>query len=137
MKILRITQAELDASNKYKSGGVDFHGDLDIEAGLGMVAFDFVKVTGSVRAFTGSGISVGWGISCKGVLFFKNRLFAGISVYRSKQDEKATIECGKLEGGDVCYGKVIERGLPTLAGKVVEVVIDGVVYEAVVRAKHA
>jgi len=77
-----------------------------IEAGKWIEAGEWIKA--------GGGIEAGLSITCKGVLKFSYRLFAGTASWLdiSVDDENVTITCGKLEGGKVCYGTVVETGLP-------------------------
>ena len=131
MKTLIITKKDLDKDNYYcgKENLSDysnpFNGHIEIAESLGTVGFKTsLVVAGSIVAKAGSGITAGegitagwgikagYGIACKLTLSFKYRLFAGVSVYRDKSNEIKTITCGKLEGGTVCYGEVIETGLP-------------------------
>lgn len=65
-------------------------------------------------------------------------MFAGTNIYKDNiTDEEKTVTCGKLEGGEFCYGIIKELGLPEeikkLSGKLVKVEIDGQVYEAVIK----
>ena len=98
--------------------------NVEIEGGLGYVYFEKgIYVNGYVVAEAGSGIKAGSGIEagegivaglfiqCKKVLKFKLRLFAGVCWWREINENEKKITCGKLEGGEVCYGDVEELGL--------------------------
>ena len=141
--------------------GVDCN--VEIEANLGWVSFVALKVKGYIQALAGTGIEAsegikagegieaglgikaGWGIKagegieCKLALSFRYRLFAGTSVYRGTDTEEKQVECGRLEGGTVCYGDVKELGMPdepkkrSLSGKTVKVTLDGEEYEATIK----
>ena len=135
MKTIKLTAKDFDSNNQYK-GDIDFSNyydndfNVEIEANLGWVSFLALRVKGYIQALTGTGIKAGegieagWGIEagegieaglsikCKAKLSFKYRLFAGTATFRDMGCEEKEIECGKLEGGTVCYGTVKELGLP-------------------------
>ncbi len=117
-----------------------------IKAGWGIKAGEGIKAGWGIKAELG--IKAGWGIeagegivsglfiTCKLSLQFSTRIFAGICWWRKLQnDEEKTITCGKLIGGEVCYGIVKELGMPddkpkSLVGKIVEVKINDKQYKA-------
>ena len=72
----------------------------------------------------------GLAITCKLILSFKYRLFAGVAVWQNTNNEDMKITCGKLEGGTVCYGDVIETGIPDEPkdANPKEITVDGVIY---------
>ena len=80
-----------------------------IEAGDSIEAGDWIKAGDSIKAIRG-GINAGLSITCKGLLKFKLKLFAGISPYSWNENCSKTVTCGKLDG-NVVYGTVIETGL--------------------------
>jgi len=105
-----------------------------IEAGSGIKAGEGIKAGWGIRAGSGieagegikagSGIEAGWGIeagsgilaglsiTCKKVLSFRFRLFAGVAVYKQTvTDEEKRVTCGRLDGGEVVYGQVVELGM--------------------------
>ena len=141
MKTLKLTAEHFDQDGNY-IGAVDvsdYDGHIEIAADLGYVKFNSIAVKGWLLAKAGTGIEAGTGIKCQLVLSFTKRLFAGVSVFRSKADEIKHIECGKLAGGGVvCYGDVTETGLQQeatapLSGKTVSVTVDGITHEAIIK----
>jgi hypothetical protein len=53
------------------------------------------------------------GISAKLTLKVGYRVFAGISQWlKNPTTEQLQIKCGKFEGGEICYGNLVETGLP-------------------------
>ena len=130
MKTLRLTEKDFKETDYYwkeycgKEDVSDFDGNIEIEGNLSYVRFDSMKVSGHIWAEAGTSIKAGDGIeagtsikaglsiSCKLVLKFSYRLFAGVAVWRNKYNEEKKITCGRLEGGEVCYGDVEELGLP-------------------------
>ncbi|MFA5636579.1 MAG: hypothetical protein WC977_11845 [Anaerovoracaceae bacterium] len=110
----------------------DFDGHVEIDAGLGVVVFGAIRISGFLSAGAGTGIEAGegieagtgieagggidagggikagGGIGCGGVLKFNYRLFAGTSPYVSDPD--STVRCKRLEGGTLAYGELIEGG---------------------------
>jgi hypothetical protein len=81
-----------------------------IEAGTGIEAGEGIKAGWGIEA--GTDIDAGEGIEAGGMIKFADRLFAGTAVYRSIKNEIKEVKCKKLEGGTVCYGTVIETGVP-------------------------
>jgi hypothetical protein len=60
----------------------------------------------------GEGISAGMGISAKLTLKAGYRIFAGISRWvKNPTTDQLQIKCGKFEGGEICYGNLVETGL--------------------------
>ena len=118
MKTLRLTEKDFKETDYYwkeycgKEDVSDFDGNIEIEGNLSYVRFDSMKVSGHIWAEAGTSIKAGLSISCKLVLKFSYRLFAGVAVWRNKYNEEKKITCGRLEGGEVCYGDVEELGLP-------------------------
>jgi hypothetical protein len=114
----------------------DFDGYLEIEANLGWVFFQSVKVSGGLGIEAGSGIEAGWGIkagwgieagsgikaglgieaglgiACKLSLKCSYRIFAGLALWKKEvSDEEKTVSCKRLEGGGkVEYGILKETG---------------------------
>ena len=131
MRTLRITAADVkDGKYVGKEDVSNFEGHIEIAGGLGWVTFaGYLCASGYISAGAGSGIKAGegieagWGIeagegivsglwiSCKAVLTFRLRLFAGVCWWREITDDEKTITCGVLRGGEVCYGIVKETGL--------------------------
>ena len=100
----------------------------NIEAGYGIKAGCGIEAGCGIKA--GWGIEAGWGIVCKLELSSKLRIFAGLVTWRMSTKEEMQIKVGKLVLGQVCYGELIETGLPKedcCDGKVVE--IEGKKYQ--------
>ena len=99
-----------------------------IEAGCGIKAGDGIKAGWGIEAGSGIeagcgikagydikarwGIKAGWGIFCKLTLNSGLRIFAGLCLWRLPTKEETEIKCGKLEHGEICFGNLIETGLP-------------------------
>jgi len=91
----------------------------------------------------GEGIKAGLSISCKRRLSFAYNLFAGICTWKKVSNDEKTITCGKLEPRDtdskIEYGVLNEIGLPneiktpSLSGKEVKIILDGVEYVATIK----
>ena len=103
---------EIDFTTKYE-------GSIEIEGGLGWVKFKRLWVSGRIVAdrgtgiSAGEGISAGMGISAKLTLKAGYRIFAGISRWvKNPTTDQLQIKCGKFEGGEICYGNLVETGLP-------------------------
>ena len=109
---------EIDFTTKYE-------GSIEIEGGLGWVEFKRLWASGRIVAergtgiSAGEGISAGWGISAgegisaKLTLKAGYRIFAGISQWvKNPTTDQLQIKCGKFEGGEICYGNLVETGLP-------------------------
>ena len=97
---------EIDFTTKYE-------GSIEIEGGLGWVKFKRLQVSGSIVADRGTGISAGTSISAKLTLKVGYRIFAGISQWvKNPTTDQLQIKCGKFEGGEICYGNLVETGLP-------------------------
>ena len=72
------------------------------------------------------------------IMKIKLRIFAGVFLYREPTKEETQIKCGKLVEGKVCFGELIETGLPTkeecnLSGKEVKITLDGKEYSAIIK----
>jgi len=110
-----------------------------IEAGGSIEAVDWIEAGGlieaggSIKAETG-GILAGQQVTCKGLLKFKLRLFAGTSPHTWHKNCSKEVRCGKLVG-NVVYGDVIETGLPyeveTKASETETIVLNGKTYKLV------
>ena len=129
MRTLKLTAKDfktVDGCKEYtgKEDLTNFEGNLEFEADLGWMKFGNIKVSGYILIEAGSwieagssieavngGITCGQQLTCKGLLKFKLRLFAGVSPYSCQENANNTVTCGKLEG-NVVYGKVVETGLP-------------------------
>ena len=105
-----------------------------IKAGGGIQAGEGIEAGGGIQAgwgiVAGKGIEAGLGIVCKLELSSKLRIFAGLVTWRMPTKEEMQIKVGKLVLGQVCYGELIETGLPKedcCDGKVVE--IEGKKYQ--------
>ena len=88
-----------------------------IEAGGSIEAGGFIKAGGSIEAGEyieageSYGIIAGLSITCKGILSFGLKAFAGICNWMEISDEDKTITCGKLESGTIEYGILRETGV--------------------------
>ncbi len=133
----------IEAGEGIKAGG-GIEAGWGIEAGLGIEAGEGIKAGGGIKAGegieAGGGIKAGLYITCKLVLRFSIKLFAGICYWRDIDESEKTITCGKLEpvnGATVEYGIVKELGMPdekkSLSGKEVKVTFDGKEYVAVIK----
>ena len=157
MKTLKLGAKDFKESDSYykiyigKTDVSDFDGHIEIEGNLGRVKFNSIKASGHIISEAGCGIEAGegikagwgieagWGIFCKLSLNISLRIFAGLCLWRKPTDDETKIICGKLEKGEVCYGNLIETGLPeekkevSLSGKEVSVTIDKVTYSAIIK----
>ena len=125
----------IEAGDSIEAGGSIEAGDW-IEAGGSIKAGDWIRAGGwieagdSIEAVRG-GICTGLYITCKGLLRFKLRLFAGTMPYSWIGDADTTVTCGKLEG-NVAYGDVIETGLPDDKSDTTETIeLNGKTYKLV------
>jgi len=145
MNTIKLTERDFkDTDSHYKeyigkTDVSDYDGHIEIKGNLGWVRFIGLSAKGHIWSEAGTGIKAVWGIkagegieaglsiTCKLVLKFSYRLFAGTATWRDKDNEEKSITCGKLEGGTVCYGDVKELGLPdeTPKGKCVKVKLKG------------
>ena len=126
----------IEAGSGIKAGG-GIKAGLDIEAGWGIEVGWGIEAGEGIEA--SSGIKAGLSIKCKLTLSSGLRIFAGIATFEIPSGDRLKIICGKLVKGQVCYGKLVELGLPedkkpqSLSGKVVEVKLDGQTYKAVIQ----
>ena len=97
-----------------------------IEAGDSIEAGSWIKAGGWIEVLRG-GITVGTSLSCKGSLKFALKLFAGTSPYSWCADCSKEVRCGKLEGGTIVYGDLVETGLPDAPKETIE--IGGIKYD--------
>lgn len=89
----------------------EYEGDIVTEKALEVDLGMRLYVSGSIEAGESSGISAGLQITCNGVLSFGLKCFAGVCTWREITDAERTITCGKLEGGTIEYGILVETGL--------------------------
>ena len=151
MNTFCIKKEHLDKDNFYvgKEDLSDYQGHIEAQENLGTIRFEnSLRSSGNIYFRTGSGIEAGygikagwgikadggieagWGIVCKLELSSKLRIFAGLVTWRMPTKEEMQIKVGKLVLGQVCYGELIETGLPKedcCDGKVVE--IEGKKYQ--------
>ena len=108
------------------NGDYVLEGDLISEETIEVDLDDCFVVKGKIQAKksivvrcgieAGEGIEAGWGIKAgcgiKAGAFIstKKRIFAGISIYRTRKDCDKTIHCTELRDGEVCYGDLILTG---------------------------
>jgi len=116
----------IKAGYSIKAGGSIEAGD-SIEAGSWIEAGDWIKAGSWIEAGSSYGISAGLQITCKGILKYGLKCFAGVCVWREITDEEKTITCGKHEGGRIEYGILCETGLEE--SKITECVIKGKTYK--------
>ena len=137
MKTLKLTAKDFRETDSYykeycgKEDVSNYDGHIEIEGNLSYVFFYTLSATGHIWAEAGTGIEAGegieagwgikagWGIeagltiSCKLTLNIAYRIFAGLATWKKEiSKEESSIICGKLENGTVCYGTLIETGLP-------------------------
>ena len=126
METIKLTKKDFNGKNEFigDESILDFNGNLEIEENLGIVFFKYLNIKGYIYAKAGSGITAGWGITagleitagwginCKLKLSAKLRIFAGLCIWREPTKEEQQIICGKLESGKICFGELIEIGLP-------------------------
>lgn len=125
----------IDEGIKYR-----IEGDLKTDESLEINLDKWLYVSGCIKAGegikAGLGIKAGFSITCKLLLKFGIKIFAGICTWRQISDAEKTITCGKCEGR-VEYGILKELGMPKedvgLHGKHVTVMLDGKEYVAVVE----
>ena len=98
----------------YVSGSIKAGGYIEaggsIKAGEYIEAGEYIKAGGYIEAGEDYGISAGLYITCKGVLKFGLKCFAGVCTWRKITNEEKTITCGKLEGGVIGHGILKEIG---------------------------
>jgi len=93
------------------SAGWGISAGESISAGMGISAGTGISAGWGISA--GEGISAGMGISAKLTLKAGYRIFAGISRWvKNPTTDQLQIKCGKFEGGEICYGNLVETGLP-------------------------
>jgi len=110
----------IKAGTSIEAGGFIKAGDsikagYSIEAGYFIKAGYFIEAGGFIKAGTsinaGLGMVAGLSITCKDTLTFKYNLFAGATPWKQTSDADRTVTCGKLEGGTIQYGLLVETGL--------------------------
>ena len=159
-----LTKSDFNSKNEFigDESILSLDGNLEIAENLKTVYFRFLAIRGYILAKTGTGIEAGYGIeagegieagygikagdgieaglaiTCKLKLVSGLRIFAGLCSWQEPTKGEQTITCGLLESGKICFGTLVEKGLPevekgithTLINKLVEVKIDGITYEA-------
>lgn len=116
-----ISVGLIESGVSIKSGG-------SIESGTSIKSGGSIDAVESIEAELG--IQAQLSISCNKSLKSGLRIFAGLCSWREPSKEETLITCGKLEGGEIAYGELVETGLPeqpNCNGKIVE--IEGVKYE--------
>jgi hypothetical protein len=114
----------IEAGDWIKAGGSIEAGGW-IKAGGWIEAGSSIKAGSWIEAVLG-GITCGLSITCRGLLKFKLKLFAGTSPYSWNANCSKEVKCGKLEG-NVVYGDVIETGLPDAPKETIT--IGGIEYD--------
>ena len=157
MNTFVIKKEHLNTENYYigKEDLSNYQGNIESDKYLGIIKFyNTLKATGYINFGFGSGIQAdgsikagwniqadgiiqaGWSIQaggsiiCKGDLSSKLRIFAGLTTWKIPTREEMQIKVGKLVEGKICYGELIETGLPKedcCENKIVE--IDGKKYQ--------
>ena len=114
METFTVTKEHLNNNNEYigKTDLADYNGNLKIDSDLGWVKFKSINISGWTQALAGSGIEAGWFVSCKLTLSSGLRIFAGLCLWRLPEKSETEIRCGKVVKGEICYGELIETGLP-------------------------
>ncbi len=95
----------------YIEAGESIKAGWYIEAGKSIKAGGYINAGEFIKAGWSSGISAGLSITCKGTLTFGLKCFAGVYTWGEITEEEKTITCGKLEGGTIEYGILVETGL--------------------------
>ena len=90
---------------------LDFKGRLYVSGNLYIKAGGYIEAGEYIEAGGYHGISAGLSISCKGLLKYGLKCFAGICTWRDMADEDKTITCNKHEGGSIEYGILKETGI--------------------------
>jgi len=104
----------------------------------GRITADLAIYSGGSIA-SGEGISAALSIECRHILKFKYHCFAGICTWEKIDADDKKITCGKIEGGTVLHGTVIETGLEEsekqspLSGRNIEFELDGQKHIAVIQ----
>ena len=113
---------------------IEVKGNIDC-AGYSIKAGDSIKAGYSIKAGDSYGIKAGLYITAKTTISCGLKIFAGICFWRKIEKEEKTITCSTLLKGKVEYGILNETRIEgvSLSGKSVEVKIDGVKYEAVIK----
>ena len=97
------------------SGSLTIEAGTSIEAGYFIKAGYIIEAGGFIKAGTsinaGLGMVAGLSITCKDTLTFKYNLFAGATPWKQTADADRTVTCGKLDGGTIQYGLLVETGL--------------------------
>ena len=106
-----IEAGEYIKAGGYIEAGRSIEAGEYIEAGWYIEAGEFIKAGESIKAGWSYGIIAGLSITCKGILSFGLKAFAGICNWREISDEDKTITCGKLESGTIEYGILRETGV--------------------------
>ena len=99
------------------NGDIETTENLEIDLDMRLFVTGSIKAGGSIEAGEyieagGSyGIIAGLSITCKGILSFGLKAFAGICSWMEISDEDKTITCGKLGSGTIEYGILRETGV--------------------------
>lgn len=138
-----IVASQITAWGSIKAGrSIETRGSIEskdgnIEAEVGHIrAHGYIKSNGFIKS--GLGISATQSITCKSLLKFSNHCFAGVCSWREITDDDKKITCGKLEGGTVLHGNVVETGTEeaatlNLSGRTIEFDLDGTKHTAVIQ----
>ena len=111
-----LVEGFIEAGESIKAGG-SIKAGYFIKAGGYIEAGGFIKAGESIearyyiKAGYSYGISAGLQITCKGVLKYGLKCFAGICTWRTISDTEKIITCGKHEGGVIEYGILRETGI--------------------------
>jgi hypothetical protein len=90
-------------------GSIETRGSIYVD---GFIYADGSIYAGSnILAGNDCGITAGLSIKCTGKLYCGLKILAGTSPCYEITDEEKTITCGKLEGGIVAYGILVETGI--------------------------
>ena len=131
----------IDASAGIKAGwgikaGSGIEAGAGIKAGAGIEAGSGIEAGAGIKAGAGieAGIGIEAGLSITGEWISGGlRIFAGICLWRTPEQEEMQIKCGELRKGTVAFGELVitaPKKKPLIAscdGKVV--VIEGVEYK--------
>lgn len=102
----------IKAGGFIKSGGFIKAGAF-INSGEYISACKSINSGGYIEAGDYYGIQAGLFITCKGILKYGLKCFAGICTWREITDSENIITCGKHEGGVIKHGILNETGIDT------------------------
>jgi len=91
--------------------GLGIEAGSSIKAGEEIMAGEGIMAGGSIKA--GGSIQAQLDINCAKTLSSKMRIFAGLCYWRDPTPVETQIVCGRLARGEIAYGMLVEKGMPT------------------------